>query len=240
MRWLVLILCLTGITGCSHREASLPIPGKLVTLESSDKTKVAAYLSKAKDPQGIILLFHQAGSSAQEYTPIVPTLNGMGWDTLAVDLRSGGDLYGSNQTVKWKGQSSDYLTAYLDMEAALKYAMDAKYKSIVVWGSSYSASLVGKLASEHSGISKVIAFSPGEYFDDKTIVHKWYLEANVPIIAIWASGEKESVLKLTEGTNTIVIGSEDYIHGASTLRPDKNGKHLDTLWQQIKQFLANR
>jgi pimeloyl-ACP methyl ester carboxylesterase len=62
-----------------------------------------------------------------------------------------------------------YLDAYADLEAALDYARKQLGAArVVVWGSSYSASLVFRLAAEHrEEVSAVLAFSPGEYFDEK-------------------------------------------------------------------------
>jgi len=94
----------------------------------------------------------------------------MGFNCAAVDQRSGGDVNGvENETharAAKAGKNTSYLDAYQDMEAALAYfrAEHAKGK-LIVWGSSYSASLVLKLAAEHpDAIDGVVAFSPGEYF----------------------------------------------------------------------------
>lgn len=46
----------------------------------------------------MILLFHQAGSSKAEYATISPRLVAAGYSALAIDQRSGGELFGSNET----------------------------------------------------------------------------------------------------------------------------------------------
>lgn len=210
---------------------------KQVELKAEDGTKVFAYLSSVKSPKGIILLFHQAGSSAEEYAPIIPKLNSFGWTCLAVDLRSGGSMYGTNRTVEAIGRNGDYMSAYQDMNAAVEYAVREKYKQIVVWGSSYSASLVAKLSIDLPQIRKVIAFSPGEYMDGKSTVHDWYLNVKVPILAVWASGEENDVKQVLSGTKATIVGNDEFIHGSSTLRPDKNVPNIETLWKQIEEFL---
>ncbi|GAG94946.1 unnamed protein product, partial [marine sediment metagenome] len=65
------------------------------------------------------------------------------------------------------GKPTDYLDAFHDMESAVKYIKSQYAKAkIVIWGSSYSASLVIKLAGDNPTlINGVLAFSPGEYFD---------------------------------------------------------------------------
>jgi dienelactone hydrolase len=119
----------------------------------------------------LILLFHQAGWSRGEYREIAPKLVEAGYRVMAVDQRSGGAVNGvANETAQraaQKGQPRDYLHAYADLEAALVHAHNKlKAKRVIVWGSSYSASLVLRLAAEHSQeVTAVIAFSPGEYFE---------------------------------------------------------------------------
>jgi alpha-beta hydrolase superfamily lysophospholipase len=161
-------------------------PHETIALKAKDEAKVYGYLCRAKSPIGILLLFHQAGSSAYEYAPLISRLTSLGWDCLAVDLRSGGSMYGPNRTVEVIGQSRDYLEAYQDMEAATEFAAQRKYGKIVAWGSSYSASLVAKLANDHGFVTKIVAFSPGEYMDDKSIVRRWYSRVKVPALAVWA------------------------------------------------------
>jgi dienelactone hydrolase len=167
----------------------------------------------------------------------------MGYECLAVDLRSGGNLYGPNRTVDALGKSTEYLDAYKDMEAALKWATDLKYKRIFVMGSSYSASLAFKLASEHKDVMGLVIFSPGEYLSEKGIVAKWSSSLKIPILAVCTYDELDSVeaIVLPEGApnNRQIDSSTDYIHGASTLRPDKKIPHTDSIWRMIKDLLVS-
>jgi len=118
----------------------------------------------------LILLFHQAGWSRGEYREIAPKLVKRGYRVMAVDQRSGGAVNGVQNETHYRasrmGLARSYLDAYVDIEAALAYArkeLDAK--RIIVWGSSYSASLVFRLAAEHpESVTAVMAFAPGEYF----------------------------------------------------------------------------
>lgn len=118
-----------------------------------------------------VVLFHQAGWSRGEYREIAPVLVKKGYRVMAVDQRSGGAVNGvTNETHRRaarKKLSTDYLAAYADLEAALLYARkELGARRIVVWGSSYSASLVLRLAAEHSDeVDAVVSFSPGEYFE---------------------------------------------------------------------------
>ena len=118
----------------------------------------------------LVLLFHQAGWSRGEYREIAPKLVKAGYRVMAVDQRSGGKVNGvQNETHRRAtrmGLARSYSDAYVDMEAALVYARkELAAQRIIVWGSSYSASLVFRLAAEHAdSVAAVIAFSPGEYF----------------------------------------------------------------------------
>ena len=77
----------------------------------------------------------------------------MGFHALAIDQRSGGERWGyENETVNKLGESTKYLAALPDLEAALKWKADGGYGGkTLVWGSSYSAALVFLLAAEHDG-----------------------------------------------------------------------------------------
>ena len=61
------------------------------SLQAADGVGVYADLARAtRARRGTILLFHQAGTNRGEYEPIAPRLNAVGFDTLAIDQRSGG------------------------------------------------------------------------------------------------------------------------------------------------------
>ena len=109
------------------------------------------YLPKKK-VSTLIILFHQAGWSRGEYREIAPKLVAQGYQVLAVDQRSGNAVNGvpneTHRRANEKKAGTNYLDAYADLQAALKYATHRlKAKRIIVWGSSYSASLVFRLAA---------------------------------------------------------------------------------------------
>ena len=137
------------------------------------------YVSK-NESATLILLFHQAGWSRGEYREIAPKLVEAGYRVMAVDQRSGGAVNGvQNETHRRAakmGLGRSYLDAYADLEAALAYARkELGATRIIVWGSSYSASLVFRLAAEHpKAVTAVMAFAPGEYFEkQKSPVYIW-------------------------------------------------------------------
>ena len=97
------------------------VAGQLVTLTASDGVKVFGAFEQAEHPKALILLFHQAGSSKDEYATLTPWLAQNGYSSLAIDQRSGGGLYGDNLTVHELGKSADYLEAQKDLKAALDW-----------------------------------------------------------------------------------------------------------------------
>ena len=128
---------------------------KTITFEATDGLTVTGdlYLT-GDDAAPFILLFHQADYSRGEYRQIAPKLNARGYNCLAVDQRSGrgvNDVVNeTNKAAKAAGLQTNYADAYADLEGALQYVI-AQYApaKLIVWGSSYSSSLVLILAAEH-------------------------------------------------------------------------------------------
>src|SRR5579872_2159785 len=128
--------------------AAADAAGQAVTLRARDGVSVSGVAYTATHPKAIILLFHQADSSKAEYATIAPRLAAAGFSALAIDQRSGGSLYGPNETARRLGKPVSYEQAKPDLEAALEWAT-ARHLPVVLWGSSYSASLVFEVAAEH-------------------------------------------------------------------------------------------
>jgi dienelactone hydrolase len=169
---------------------------EVVSFAASDDVQVFGKLYSAGDTtKPIILLFHQADYNKEEYSEIAPRLVEAGFNALAVDQRSGGNAYGGeNLTVNALGKSTGYLEALPDLEAALAWAKGNGYQTIIVWGSSYSSSLVFLLAAEHPEIAGVLSFSPGEYFSKLTLVQDAAAKVTVPVF-ITSDGSSGEVTK---------------------------------------------
>ncbi len=144
---------------------------EVITFPSSDGVTITAdlYAPHGKEAP-MILLFHQANWSRGEYKEIAPKLNAMGYNCLAVDLRSGGKINNiTNETrndALAKYKSTQYVDALPDIIASVKYAKkNLANGKLILWGSSYSSSLVLKVGSEMpEAVDAILAFSPGEYF----------------------------------------------------------------------------
>ena len=144
---------------------------KQITFPSNDGITLTADLYMPHDKSApLIVLFHQARWSRGEYLEIAPKLNMLGYNCLAVDLRSGGEVNGvQNMSAKEAAKAmkpTQYIDAYQDIDAAVHYAK--KYfveGKLIIWGSSYSSALTLRFAGENPDlIDGVLSFSPGEYF----------------------------------------------------------------------------
>ncbi len=165
------ILFVAAIFLISLNSISFAVDSNTITFPSEDGLLITAdtYVNHPKSSP-FIILFHQAGWSRGEYLEIAPKLNKLGFNCIAVDQRSGGAVNGvTNQTAKLaekKGKGVTYPDALQDIEASIEYVKE-KYnpEKLIIWGSSYSAALVLKVAGDKPElVDGVLAFAPGEYF----------------------------------------------------------------------------
>ncbi len=219
-----------------------------ISFKSEDGVSVTAdiYMTENNDAP-FIILFHQATFSRGEYIEIAPMLNNLGFNCMAIDQRSGLQVNGiTNQThkdAKRKGKETKYKDAYPDLEASLKYVKE-KYSpnDIIVWGSSYSSSLVFVLAAKHKEIKGVLAFSPGEYFkfENKTIA-EWAKEVHCPIFITSSrkEGKECSVIfeNISNKNSTQYIPAFSGNHGSKALWK-KNTGH-DSYQEKVNTFLIS-
>jgi len=236
------LLAVAALLVSSGAMAVMP-EGVMTLLIAKDKTRVySSFVSAYDNNDKVALLFHQAGSNRMEYDPILRDIHIAAYDTLTVDLRSGGDDWGfENATVKKIGESAEYSQAYPDLEAALNWAVRKRYKTIILVGSSYSASLAIVLASEHpKEVTAVAAFSPGEYFPDKNWIKTAVSKLEVPLYITAAPNEKDKldeVLKWKKNQDITVYLPDNGVHGVSTLRADKNPEGYQANMKSFIDFL---
>lgn len=214
-----------------------------VTLKAPDGVAVHGLYYQAQNPRALILLFHQAGSSKDEYATIGPQLVKAGYSALAIDQRSGGGLFGTNETAAAFGKKADYLEARPDLKAALDWAR-TKSLPIVLWGSSYSSSLIFPLAaSDPQGIVALLAFSPGEYFDDKSMIRTAAAKVTVPVFIASTDSKDETgeagpiMAALPRSDRNVQFIPEHGVHGSSTLIASRNPAGASTNMRVVLDFL---
>ena len=224
--------------------AATPAAAASVTLAAADGVKVFGdYQSPGGSVRGTIVLFHMAESSREEYAPIVPRLLADGFATLAIDQRSGGGFFSPrNETVAALGHSTGYAAALPDLEAALAFAR-TKHTPVIVLGSSYSAALVFVLASKHPGeVGGVMSFSPGEYLGGIS-VRDAAAKVTAPVFITSANNGGEiaaarAIFNAVPGAAKILFAPKNGVHGASTLREDRNKAGAAENWDAVEAFLA--
>lgn len=161
------------LLACWPASAAEPVPTEVDFPTAGGIQAHADLYTPKAETSTLIILFHQAGWSRGEYREIAPKLVEQGYRVLAVDQRSGNAVNGvpneTHRRAAKKKAGTNYLDAYADLQAALKHATQRlKARRIIVWGSSYSASLVFRLAAEHPDeVSALLGFSPAEYFEKK-------------------------------------------------------------------------
>lgn len=252
MRWIIAVPLLLSAVACNAQPATKSPAGKgtdstvtvgeRVTLTAADGVKVFGTLVRADRPKALILLFHQAGSSHDEYATIMPRLAKAGYSSLAIDQRSGGNLFGTNETAKALGRTADYLEARPDLQAALDWARTQKLP-IILWGSSYSSALIFPLAADDPrGIVALLSFSPGEYFDqDKQMIRRAAAKIDVPVFIASTKDERGDadpiMTALPKNPADVRFVPEHGVHGSSTLIPKRNPTGAEENWHAVLAFL---
>jgi len=225
---------------------------KLLHFTSMDGVSVSADLyMEYPQKRPFVILFHRAGWSRGEYVQIAPRLVKMGFNCMAVDLRSGGSINGvRNMTAisaKSLGKKTGFLDAEKDVLAAVSYARKGPAKGVLIlWGSSYSASLVIKAAAEHPKLCDgLLLFSPGEYFErfgkGKGFVRQKAGSLRMPVFITSHSREKDRWWAIYNAipskSKSYFIPDEDGAHGSEALWPTsrKNGEY----WHAVESFLRH-
>lgn len=230
------LIAVAALVAAAPAVASTP-----VTIRASDGVIVHGAFYEAPRPKALILLFHQAGSSKAEYATIAPRLVEQGYSALAIDQRSGGNLYGPNLTAAALARPASYGDARKDLEAALAWAEQRKLP-VVLWGSSYSAALVFLVAAEHPEVRAVIAFSPGEYLGSPALVRAAAHRLHMPVYVTSAGDPKEeaAAAAIVDAASSAV--KERYVpavgvHGSSTLIESKDPRGAASNWRSVARFL---
>lgn len=220
-----------------------------ITYLASDGLQVTAdlYREHSDTETPMIILFHQARSSRGEYREIAPKLVAMGFNCLAVDQRSGktnGVANETNKMAKAAGKPTNFLDALPDLEASIKQ-VNKSYATgpVIIWGSSYSSSLVLKMAGDQPDIaSGVLAFSPGEYFssEGRNYIKASAAKIKAPVFITSAKSESGSWKSIFDAIPA--DGKVSFLpkgkgkHGSSALNEDV--KAHKEYWVAVESFLA--
>ena len=252
MRKAMLALAMLAATSACSKPAAGPMPQQPsmmavtpVDFMADDGLTVSGTYYRATAPKALILLFHQAGSSKDEYATIAPRLVDAGYSALAVDQRSGGAMFGKNETAARMAVPATYGDALHDLDAALGWAKPMNMP-VIVWGSSYSSSLVFQLAAGHRGeISAVLAFSPGEYLGPGDPVRAAAAKVDVPVFVTSAKDADEeaaakAIFDAVPNTHKVLdVPVVAGVHGSSTLIATRNPNGASANWVPVLAFLGS-
>ncbi len=203
-----------------------------INFKSRDGLLITADYYKVDNTKGFIVLCHRSYCNSAEYRETAPKLNALGYSCLAIDQRSGMKVFGEvNETkdrAKERGLATGYLDAKVDVESAVEYAYELHGKNkIILFGSSYSASLALLIAAKSNKVSSVIVFSPGEYLK-KTDLAEEIRNLKIPIFATSPKKEIEQV------GNVLRYVDKRYV---THFRPSVEGFHgSKTLWESVKGY----
>ncbi len=218
---LLLIYIVTILSNELEAQQKISFPAK-------DGLEVTADLYFHSSDKPYVLLFHQAPFSRGEYNEIAPRIVNLGYNCLAVDLRSGSEVNGViNETARRareKGLTQYYIDALADIKGAIAYVKSKTDKPFILWGSSYSASLVLILATEDLRTQAAIVFSPGEYFEQSDFIASRIASLAVPVLVLSSKSECESVGQL--------MGAVKRQQLVTNFCPAAKGKHgSSALWK---------
>ncbi len=223
---------------------------KTIHFSSKDDLTITADLYLVhKNNAPFIILFHRAGWSRGEYREIAPKLNDLGFNCMAIDQRSGNKINGiineTAQLAKERKKRTTYLDALQDLSASMLYVKKMAKGKIIIWGSSYSASLVLIEANQHTEtVAGVVSFAPGEYFSkfgkSKTFIQDNAKNIKCPVFITSAKSEYDNWKDIY---NVIPSPSKIYflplfggVHGSEALWTST--KEHELYWKALKNYLG--
>jgi dienelactone hydrolase len=229
-------LCMIGSSSFAQKTISFPTKDGLVV------TADWYYI----DPNATtIILCHQAGYSRGEYLQTSRRFNKLGYNVIAIDLRSGDRVCSINnetaKAAKAAKKSTDYLDTEQDIIAAIEYVNKQLNKNVILLGSSFSASLVLKIATENDKVDAAVAFSPGEYFGNALNVQKAISGLTKPVFVTSSKSEASNVTSLikdvTSKNKSQFIPTKEGAHGSKCLWSVSEGNQ--EYWLALMFFLQN-
>lgn len=223
-----------------------------INFYTADSIKIVGDLYELDKKGSTILLFHQGGSNARgEYDSIIPKLIDKDFNVLAIDQRMGGQVYGNyNRTLANIPTNNfedgySYCDAYNNIESALDFIIESGFTgNKILWGSSYSGSLVIQLASKRQDdINGVLAFSPTAGRSMKECPsHEYFESIKIPLLLLRPPKEMENEnskmqFNLANKFNHQTYVAKYGVHGSSILIEDRVGNDVDDTWETVLSFI---
>jgi dienelactone hydrolase len=216
-----------------------------ITFTAKDGLVITADLYFGSTQNPYIILLHQAGYSRGEYREIAPKLVNLGYNCIALDQRSGEEVnFVKNETAaraKDLNLARNYLDALPDIHAAIDYVKQKTNKPIVLWGSSYSASLSLVVACQELKVGALIVFSPGEYFEPNDFVKSKISKLSIPVLALSSKAEYPAMVEMLSVVpkkllTTFKPSTDEGKHGSKALW-ESNPSNKE-YWMAVTMFFS--
>lgn len=115
--------------------SDLGLPFETITINSTDKITLEAWLISRPDSKGLVLLFHGYGASKASLLTVAKAFHGLGYETMLVDFRGSGGSSGQETSIGF--YEAD------DVAATFVYAKKLKpARPVILYGASMGASAV--------------------------------------------------------------------------------------------------
>lgn len=240
MKFAILLLSASLLSAVARAETVATTAADGVTVYGE------TYYADLPDSAPLLSLFHQAGSNGRgEYGPLTDWFNGLGYRVIAWDQRSGDGYFGADNRTAAEADGPDgYCDAYPDIEAGVAYAHEAaRGAPLIIWGSSYSASLVWRAAAEHPEVvDGVVAMSTatGGKLDQCGALIGLPGVAD-PGLAVWPQKEEKqakALKSLLSAKDIKVLIVKDGVHGSSTLVDGRTKHDMSAARASVAEWLA--
>lgn len=219
-------------------------------LKAADGLEITADFYDTGDKSKPIILYgHRAMSSRGEYRVIASRLAKLGYNGIAIDMRSGQAFAGvaNETTAAWTAKDPSlppvirdfgYDNSKPDMEAALQWIKQQGFTGpLILWGSSYSSSLAILLASKDSAVDAVLAFAPGEWLQKKGSVAEAAAKLKRPTLVVHPKAERSAGEPVIQALpNKELVMDYEILHGSNTLL---KGTNRAATWETVIKFLAS-
>lgn len=216
-----------------------------ISFYAIDGLRITADLYMIDETSPIFILFHRSGWSRGEYINTALSFNELGFNVMAVDLRSGMTSNGILNKTAISATESGYATnledAVLDVEASIEYVIQMYDTDIYLLGSASSASLVLIAGQPYADvINGIFAFSPGEYFEYHGLsISEHVSTLTIPVFITSASyeiDEWQTIFEAVASEMKLAFYPEGFgQHGSESLW--STSKDNSEFWSAIEYFL---
>lgn len=236
-----------AVDGQYITDGSFELGHTLIRFPSKDDAMITGDLNLIDHTSPMVILFHQATYSRGEYIETAQKLNELGYNTLAVDQRSG-DIVNDIENMTYKrlyAQSTKvygFKDAIIDVEATLEYASESFDMPLVALGSSYSASILCVVGQNYADdLSGLILFSPGEnmVFDGNKVSD---MASNLMLPVFLSCGSHESyepeiiLEKIPSETKVMFMPKRVPVHGSTLLWAETEKQ--DEVWEAMMTYIS--